>query len=163
MVAKNPSTGRTCRCIKGLTIDPGLHHHQWMRWRVARVLHLQVVVTEKAPVSRMLESAGPAQRRSSSPGEDDGWPGGSAEVQEIGVLTIRVQEYIPISLACRARTTWHRGAVASAAGGGWRWLEIACRDEDLTPRHRPQVERRSSRRSDAAAWNVAARAPNSGM
>jgi hypothetical protein len=95
------------------------------------ILAFLVVVGRKAPVTRMLESAGPAQRRSSSPIEDDGEPGGSAEDQESGLITIRRQEYILsfLGVPC-AQDLASRGGLLAC----WRQLETARPGEDLTLR-----------------------------
>jgi hypothetical protein len=101
-------------------------------------------------------NAGPAQRRSSSCSEDDGWAGVSARVQALGAPTVRIQEYIQtfIGVPCARDLAWW--------GGLRRLLEVAgdrAGARTWALRRRSQIERRSSQRSGAAVWLSPPRSP----
>ncbi len=118
--AKDPSTPRVCRYIKWLTIDPGLHRDQWMRWRIAWVLRLQVVVGRTAPVTRMLEVRVRRSDGLRAPSKAMDSLEDRLKTRSPGCSRSEDRNIFSSSLACRARTTWHRGAGSSPAGGRWR-------------------------------------------
>ena len=130
MESKTPATPRIRRYINLLTIDPSLHRHQWIRWRVALVLRLQVAVGGKASVTRMLEVLA---RRS------DGLRARSRMMESLEerlksrslrCSRFECRKIFSFSLACRARDLASWGGLLAC----WRQLETARPGEDLTLR-----------------------------